>query len=229
MYNEIKFNLYTMDQAGEPIHSPNVLSALNRLRQISVATPQVNRDYFDEKEQRRKQEIALVEPSSKLDALMEIIAGLEWDEERKDQVVVFSNFRDPIELAKARFEKAGISYIHMEQKDNDQQRYNKWAIEFPKKNHQVFICTLQLGSESISLTSATTCVFLDRSWSPKDNEQGVSRVWRPGQEGVANIIHINALNTTDQRVFESNRTKIGWFKEIFGEEETVELEEKVSA
>lgn len=216
MYDGIKNMLQAMDQKGIPLVAPNVLAALSRLRQISVATPEVVREYYDEEAERFVQEIRLIEPSSKLDALMEVIDGLEWDDERRDQLVVFSNFKDPIELAKARFDKKGISYIHMEQKDNDRTRYEKWAVEFPKKEHQVFICTLQLGSESISLTPATTCVFLDRSWSPKDNEQGVSRVWRPGQEDTANIIHINATRTVDERVLAVNEIKSGWFKQIFG-------------
>jgi SNF2 family DNA or RNA helicase len=216
MYESIRSELHALDQKGIPLLAPNVLAALNRLRQICVATPEVVRDYYDESAERRIQEVKLVEPSTKLDALMEIIDGLEWDSERKDQLVVFSNFKDPIELAKKRFDKAGISYIHMEQKDSDRVRYDKWQNIFPKKEHQVFICTLQLGSESISLTTASTCVFLDRSWSPKDNEQGVSRVWRPGQEDIANIIHINAEDTVDERILATNDTKVGWFKQIFG-------------
>lgn len=216
MYESIRSELYAMDAAGVPLLAPNMLSALQRLRQICVATPIVTKEYYDEEKERRVQEVKLTEPSSKLDALMDILEGLEWDDERKDQVVVFSMFKDPIELAIKRFEKAGISYIHMEQSDNDRVRYEKWNNIFPKKEHQVFICTLQLGSESISLTPATTCVFLDRSWSPKDNEQGVSRVWRPGQEEVANIIHINAEDTVDERVLATNTIKLGWFNQIFG-------------
>ena len=99
MYDDIKSELMTYDQNGEMFHAPNVLAAMTRLRQISVATPEITADYFDEETQTRKQVIKLVEPSSKLDALMEIIEGLEWDEDRKDQIVVFSNFKDPIDMA----------------------------------------------------------------------------------------------------------------------------------
>lgn len=216
MYNEIKQNLRALDEMGEPIDSPNVLSMLNRLRQISVATPVKVGEHYDAKLDRVIQEIKLTEPSSKLDAVMELLENLEWSEEGKEQVVIFSNFRDPIELLKVRLNRAHISYIHMQQKDNDRTRYEKWAIEFPKKEHQVFLSTLQLGSESINLTPAQTCIFLDRSWSPKDNEQGVARVWRPGQTGTAHIIHIEATRTTDQRIEKKTHEKLGWFKEIFG-------------
>lgn len=216
MYDSIRSELFAMDESGVPLLAPNMLSALQRLRQICVATPLVTKEYYDEDKERRVQEVRLTEPSSKLDAMMEVIEGLEWDSERKDQVVVFSNFKDPIDLAIKRFEKKGITYIHMKQSDNDRVRYEKWNLTFPKQEHQVFICTLQLGSESISLTSATTCIFLDRSWSPLHNEQGVSRVWRPGQESVANVIHINAEDTVDERILATNMLKTGWFRQIFG-------------
>lgn len=219
MYDEIRTTLRTLDSKGEPIDSPNVLSLLHRLRQICVATPEIISDRYDEKLERRVQEIRLVEPSSKLDALMEIIEGLEWDDDNRQQLVVFSNFKDPIALAKARFDKAGVSYIHMEQRDNEIVRDQKWRIEFPKKEHQVFICTLQLGSESINLTPAEYCVFLDRSWSPKDNNQGVGRIRRPGQEGQPVVININAERTVDQRIERDNIKKTGWFLDIFGDDD----------
>jgi SNF2 family DNA or RNA helicase len=219
MYDQIKAELRLLDQKGTPIHSPNVISALSRMRQICVATPELIEDYYDDKLERRVQKIRLVEPSSKLDDLMEIIDELRWDEDNKEPLVVFSNFRDPLELLKVRLDKSGITYIHMEQSDNEAVRYHKWFELFPKKEHQVFMSTLQLGSESINLSPARHVVFLDRSWSPKDNSQGIGRVRRPGQEGQPVVINIEAERTTDQRLERVNYQKVGWFNEIFGAED----------
>lgn len=216
MYNEIKNDLKTMDQNGLPIHSPNVLSALNRMRQICVATPEKIDDYYDEKLERRVQTIRLTEPSSKLDALMEFLEGLEWDDENKQQVVVFSCFKDPLELLKVRLDTAEISYLHMRSEHNEKDRYKMWHDTFPLKQHQVFMSTLQLGSESINLTPAQYAVFLDRSWSPKDNAQAIGRIYRPGQTKGCVVCHINANRTTDQRIEKSEQTKLGWFRTIFG-------------
>lgn len=215
MFDEIKTDLRLMDQKGEPIHSPNVLSALNRMRQICVATPELVEDYFDERLQRRVTKVKLVEPSSKLDDVMEILSELQWDDEDRQQVVVFSNFRDPLELLKTRLVQANIPFLHMKQSDNEKERYDKWFHTFPKKEHQVFLSTLQLGSESINLTSARHVIFLDRSWSPKDNSQGIGRVRRPGQEGQPVVINIEAEDTTDQKLERMNYTKQGWFNDIF--------------
>lgn len=229
MYSDIVTKLRTLDQQGYPINSPNVVSQIQRLRQISVATPELVDVYFDNKRERRIQVIKLVEPSSKLDLVMELLEGLQWDDEQRQQMVVFSNFKDPLELLKLRLneqrDKNGkkirdaIPYIHMEQKDSEQVRYEKWHELFPRKEHQVFLCTVALGGESISLTPAQYCVFLDRSWSPAQNAQAVGRIYRPGQTGVAEIIYINAKNTIDKRVMDLTEEKTGWFKRLFDDEE----------
>lgn len=231
MYNEIKQQLQAMDQQGMALVAPNVLAMLSRLRQICVATPRVVSEHYDEIQERMVQEIVLEEPSSKLDMLMEFLDSLEWDDESKNQVVVFSNFKGPLELLQTRLEKAEIPFLWMKESHSDVQRYEMWHDTWPKKEHRVFMCTLQLGSESINLASAKYCVFLDRSWSPKDNNQGVSRIYRPGQKEAAQIIHINALKTTDQRIERTNEIKQGWFQQVFGELEDgpIDIEDQFQA
>src|SRR6266576_999761 len=229
MYDQIKSELQTLDQNGVPIYSANVLALLQRLRAICVATPQVVDEIYDEKTQRMKQRIKLVEPSSKIDALMEILDGLEWDEERKDPVVIFSNFIGPLMLIRDRFNKANENamemgfnpeypYIWMKESHSDQERFNMWNNLFASLEYRVFMSTLQLGGESITLTPAKHVIFLDRSWSPKDNSQGIGRIRRPGQEGQPVVININARNTVDSYIHAVNNMKQGWFNEIFGEE-----------
>ena len=231
MYQEIKNELETLDKQGFSITSPNVLSQLNRLRQISVATPEVIDIGYDEKEQRKITKIKLTEPSSKLDALMEVIEGLRWDDDDKQQIVVFSNFNDPLELLSKRLDPKydknnklydkGIPYIWMQQKDNDDVRLDKWLHQWPRKEHQVFMSTTSLGGESIDLTSASYLAFLDLSWSPKDNNQARDRIWRPGQKGAPVIIRFFANDTVDHYVNDKLSTKQRWFDEIFGREEVV--------
>jgi len=227
MYNEIKSELQTLDKNGVALFSANVLSLLQRLRQICVGTPEIVADYYDDKLDRRVQKIKLTEPSSKLDAVMEVLEGLQWDEERKEPLVVFSCFKDPLELLKARLDKhneaaqgtdLAIPYIHMDVGDSDAERYRKWHDDFATMEYRVFMSTLQLGGESINLTPAHHLIFLDRSWSPKDNNQGVGRIRRPGQTSVPVVININALKTTDQYIEQVNDIKNGWFKQIFSDE-----------
>jgi superfamily II DNA or RNA helicase len=216
MYDEITEYLATLDAKGEPLHSPNVLSMLHRQRQITGGTPNKIADFYDEKKERRVVQVELIEPSSKLDATMEIIEGLEWDNERRDQVVVFSNFKDPLKMLQARLTKAGIPHIRLLAEMNEKKRYELWHDVWPEKKHQVFLCTLDLGAESINLTSAHRAIFIDQHWSPAKNKQAIGRVYRPGQTGAVQLIYIRARDTVDYRVLGAVNTKTGWFKQIFG-------------
>lgn len=231
MYDDIKSQLQALDQSGTPLYAANVLSLLQRLRQITVGTPEVVADYYDEVQDRRVQKIRLVEPSSKIDEVMNLLEGLRWDEDDKEPLVVFSCFKDPLELLKGRLDKHNVAaermglpedtyykYIHLDVKDSDVERYRKWHDEFPTMQYRIFMSTLQLGGESINLSPARHVVFLDRSWSPKDNAQGIGRIRRPGQTRQPVVIHINAKNTTDQYIEKVNMVKHGWFMQIFGEE-----------
>ena len=224
MYDQIKYELMLLDQKGEPLHSPNVLSQLQRMRQISVATPDVISDTYDEKQDRRVVKIRLIDPSSKLDALMDVIDGLQWDDEDKQQIVVFSNFNDPLELLQKRLDKAGIKWLRLRVGDNDSQRYLKWGVEFPKKNHQVFLSTIKLGGESIDLTCADYVALLDLDWAPMNNEQAIERVWRPSgnfqfdsERAAPIVLRFFAEDTVDQKMLDMNEEKKDWFNLIFGE------------
>jgi len=217
MYREIKSVLQTLDQAGETLASPNVLSQLNRLRQISVATPNVVSHEWVPKSNRMVYDIELIEPSSKLDECMEILKELD-DPDQK--IVVFSCFKDPLKLLERRLDRHHIPYLHMEQKHSEAQRYKMWHDDFPNTKAKVFLSTLALGGESINLSCASYLIFLDRSWSPAQMLQAIGRVYRPGQKGAVEIININARNTVDSYVKGKLDRKENWFQQVFGPDPT---------
>lgn len=229
MYDSIKNELKTLDKKGVPIYSMNVLSLFMRLRQISDATPEVISDYYDEELERRVQKIRLTEPSSKLDEVMNILDELPWDEDNKSPIVIFSCFVDTLELLAKRFQASNDAchqmnipmeypFIWLKESDKEMERYNKWKHMFPSMEYRVFMSTIKLGSESINLTPARHCVFIDRDWSPKNNMQAIGRIRRPGQEGQPVVINIDGRNTIDNYMKAVLDLKQGWFNEIFGEE-----------
>ena len=112
-YDDIK-ELQTLDQKGTPIYSPNVLSMLNRLRSQDLCryTNKIG-EHYDPTLDRLVQEIELIEPSSKLDAVMDILDVMEWDEEFRQHWLLLC-FKDPLKLLrdalpKQRFRISGWS------------------------------------------------------------------------------------------------------------------------
>jgi SNF2 family DNA or RNA helicase len=133
----------------------------------------------------------LSDPSAKLDALMELI-----DDRGDEQIVVFSQFKSMVNLLAKRLEKKGIKYATLTGDVSQADRQANIA-KFQAGEVQVFAGTIAAGGVGVTLTAASTIVFIDRSWSPAINLQAEDRVHRIGQKDAVEVIDLMARNTVD--------------------------------
>lgn len=167
----------------DAVAATNPLARLTRLSQFSCSFAEIN----DEGN------LKLKTPSNKLDALMDILA-----EAGDEQVVVFAESRQLIELAEKALEKANITYgsIHGQVPVPERQRA---VDEFQRGQRRVILATLGAGGEGITLTAARIMVFLQRSWSMVKNLQAEDRIHRPGQDASSvEIIDVVAPGTVEE-------------------------------
>ena len=154
--------------------------------------------------------VMMVEPSNKLDALMDIV-----EEADGASVVVFSQFRQLIELASSRLTASNIDHYTFTGRTKQEDRRGAIA-GFQKGERSVFLATTQSGGQSITLTKASTCVFLDRAWSPAMNEQAEDRLHRIGQPNAVEVIVLQSEGTVDLTVEKRLELKKSWVKSIIG-------------
>lgn len=198
MYDEVKEDMITWLDSGQPLMTPNVISQLIRLQQFALATCE-----FDPQGQ-----IQLHAPSAKLDYLMELC------ESTDRQLIIFSQFSRMVNLVEASMKKAGMSYAKLTG-DVSQTTRTVGIDEFHRGNRQFFIATIGAGGVGIDgLQVAQTAVFLDRDWSPGLNSQAEDRIHRLGQKGKVEIVDIVAHKTVD--VYRQNRLKMkhSWIKQM---------------
>jgi SNF2 family DNA or RNA helicase len=150
------------------------------------------------------------EPSSKLDALMELVGNM-----GDEPVVVFSQFKQLIRLAERRMVDAGISHVTFTG-DTPERERGGMIEDFQEGKVRVFLATIQAGGVGITLHHASTAIFLDKTWSPAQNLQAEDRLHRIGQENAVQIINIAATKTVDQVVESTLQRKARWFREILG-------------
>lgn len=158
----------------------------------------------------------LAEPSSKIDAVMDIVGST------AEQIVVFSQFAQVVNLLANRLEKAGIpSGIFTGDTGVDERK----AIirDFQAGKLRVFAGTIAAGGIGITLTSASTVVFIDRTWSASLNIQAEDRCHRIGQKNAVQIIDIISRNTLDAKRIQRINLAWGWIKRLIGDD--MDLEE----
>lgn len=205
-YNEMRSNMlaWVGKHQDEPIAAPIVVAQLIRLQQFAVGYAQIV------ELKNGKTAVQLGEPSSKLDAVMEII------EQSKGQIVVFGQSKQAIMMLEARLKKENITngILTGDTKQEDRGRLVK---EFQDHKLRVFAGTIKAGGVGLTLTAASTLVFLDRTWSPSANKQAEDRLHRIGQKNGVQIIDLVANDTIDAGRLQRLELKWEWIRQILGD------------
>lgn len=219
-----------------PLTASIVVAQMTRLSQMALATPEVDvvmehmkdpdtkeklfypANYPDPSKAGQpvlvpKQVVTLTEPSSKIDAVKELI--LDHGEKR---FVVFSSSKQACYLAQQNFARAGIT-SEVLSGDTPQSSRDDMVARFVRGDFQVFIGVIQAAAEGIDgLQHATdTAIFLDRSWSTIKNKQAEDRLHRDGQRDTVQIIDVMARNTVDFGRATKLERKWGWIRQILGD------------
>lgn len=172
----------TMD--GNTVTADIPLTKVMRLKQICIDPNLV----FS------PQEISPLE-GVKAEALLETIGGLAGG-----KVVIFSQFSNAIYRVAKLLNQVGITYTVLtgDTKEKDRQV----AIDFfqTSPDCQVFLTTIQAGGMGITLTAASTAIFLDKMWTPAVNTQAQDRLHRIGQTEPVTIIELLVEGSVEEAI-----------------------------
>jgi SNF2 family DNA or RNA helicase len=202
-YNMMRDNMIAWigQQQEDVLPAPVVIAQLTRLQQFSAAYAEYSESGA----------VRLAEPSSKLDAVMEIL-----DEAGELQVVVFSRFKGTLALLEKRLAADNITYDTLTG-DTPQETRAAAVQRFQRGHARVFLGTIQAGGVGITLTAASTVIFIDRDWSPALNEQAEDRLHRIGQKDAVQVIDIIARNTVDLGKLQKVEVKKQWIRQMLGD------------
>ncbi|MBD3268529.1 hypothetical protein GF373_17815 [bacterium] len=177
IYRQMAEEMLIELESGEVVEAVNTMSMITRLRQI-VGTPAAF-DFDDE--------------SSKLDEVMELV-------EKYKKVVVFAQFRAPVQALAKRLEKADIPHVTVLGGLGDEVVADRVERFQADEDCRVFVGTAQTGGVGLTLTSAPVVIFVSQPWSPIKQHQAEDRVHRIGQTDQVHIINLVCPGTTDDLV-----------------------------
>lgn len=185
----------------DPLDVENALTKALRLKQICGTT------------------FTLIEEdhSFKLDRAVELIQEIVHDEPDNpgERVVVFTQFRAVQEAMRLRLEKLSIpSFILNGDTPMDQR--SEIVLTWGNTPRAVMIPMLQVGGTGLNMTQASKCIFLDKLWVPKLNEQAEDRLHRIGAD-LTKPIQIYSLvvrKSIERRVEQINKAKSKLFNSL---------------
>jgi superfamily II DNA or RNA helicase len=147
-------------------------------------------------------------PSTKLDALMEMVEEVVADGHR---VLVFSQFTRFLQSARSRVESSGIDLCYL---DGRTRNRTKVIDRFQNGEAPVFLVSLKAGGFGLNLTAADYCILLDPWWNPATEAQAVDRTHRIGQTKKVMVYRMVAKDTIEEKVMAMKAKKAALFANV---------------
>lgn len=133
--------------------------------------------------------------SAKLDRMEELVEELV---ENGEKCLIFSNWTDVTTPAYARLRKYNPAMITGQTTDREAQAQR--FMTDPACS--VMVGTIGAMGTGLTLTAATTVIFLDEPWNRANKEQAEDRAHRIGTKSNVNIITLVCKDTIDERINE---------------------------
>jgi SNF2 family DNA or RNA helicase len=169
---------------GITVETPGVLARLTRFRQLTASPAVLDADLPDD--------------SLKLDAVADYISDMD------EPVVVFSCFVDSLWLLADRIgkfkEKRPVWIYTGDTSHEDKKQFIEQFQSQKPGEKGIFLATIGAAGVGITLHRASTVLFIDRDWSPANNEQAEDRVHRMGQPSSVNVVTFAVPKTIDTHV-----------------------------
>ena len=119
-------------------------------------------------------------------------------------IVVFAHHRDVLRGLEKRLDNTRVI-----SGDTSSQARQDIVEDFQAGRTSVLLCNTKAAKEGITLTAADTVLFIEREWTPTDEEQAEDRVYRIGQESQhVHAVYLSCVATVDEhfdRVVEEKR------------------------
>lgn len=173
----------------------------------------------DQKEKARKAKYA--ETLVKIALLRQLAAKkklkqcIEWIrnflEETDEKLVVFAYHRDILKELQKTFPK--ISIVVDGSTTSHQRRVAQKTFQENKKI-RLFLGNIKAAGVAITLTAASTVVFVELPWTPGELVQAEDRCHRIGQKKVVNIYYFIAVSTIEEKIIKLLDRKKATIKKI---------------
>ena len=132
-----------------------------------------------------------------------------------ESLIIFCWHRVVVHKLKEELEKRGESVEIITGEINDSQVRQNIVDKFMRKEVKRLILNMQSGGVGLTLTAASTAVYIEFPWTPIYLIQSEDRIHRIGQDSnKVNIVRLIGKGTIDEHVFSVLDSRVKAIKEI---------------
>ena len=150
-------------------------------------------------------EIDAEEPSSKVEALLQILRASK--KQKGTKTVVFSQWTSFLDIVEHQLHKHGFTFTRLDGKMPPSRRDAAIAALDHDPSCTIMLASLSVCSVGLNLVSANAVVLCDSWWAPAIEDQAVDRIHRLGQTRACRVMRLVVEDTIEDHVLETQDRK----------------------
>jgi SNF2 family DNA or RNA helicase len=203
LYDQARDELQiTVPSSPSPMDVENAMVKALRLKQICVTPATLGAD----------------DHSYKMDRAQELVVEL-CGAPDPAKVVVFTQFREAQAVFLRRLEKLAVPTWMINGDIAAGDRVGVIRSWSDSKNVGALVCTIQSTGVGLNMVAAQDCIFLDKLYVPKLNEQAEDRLHRIGQDGSVTIYYPMVRGSIESRIERILKSKRKLFDDLVEDSE----------
>lgn len=210
-YEQMESNGAAALDGNDRVTTTSILAEFTRLRQFSFGRWVAGKDG----------KLTPTTDSGKLEAMLEKMDEADVFEDTSVKQIVFSQFREVIELVAGVLRERGVEVAIISGKQNKQGQRRQIREAFQGGTLQVLCVVTTAGGVSLTLDAADTVHMLDETWSPDETEQAEDRAHRASRVHNVTVFQYRTKDSIDQYVQETAFEKASEQKRIMDVRRTI--------
>ena len=195
IYNQIEADYEYNDENEQEYFSFEAIAARSKLKQVTSGFINI---YGEPR-------LLPIEENPRLQAFKELVEGL-FEDDPTRSIIVWSEFRQEMEFAKAILEGLGLS-VCVYNGDTKKDDREQFIDDFQAGKYRVFLGNPAAGGIGITLTRADTTIYLSTSENAELRLQSEDRNHRIGTKSTVVYYDLHAEDTVDDRTFANVEAK----------------------
>ena len=142
--------------------------------------------------------------SPKLKLTMEIVS---LACEAAEKVIVASYWNKNLDFVQEALHKESFKYLRVEGSTPAHLR-SQIIDQFNSEKHfVVLLLSCKAGGTGLNIVGASRMVMFDVDWNPKNDQQAMARIWRPGQNKEVHIYRLITVGTIEEKIYQKQISK----------------------
>lgn len=142
--------------------------------------------------------------SPKLKLTMEIV---NFACESAEKVIVASYWNKNLDFVQEALSKESFKFYRVEGSTPAHLRTQIIDQFNADRNFVVLLLSCKAGGTGLNIVGASRMIMYDVDWNPKNDQQAMARIWRPGQNKEVHIYRLITVGTIEEKIYQKQISK----------------------